>query len=157
MQHRDARSGHGFLQYLSKCVKVRVGLGGGVNVFGAAVGAFKHKLDVAQLQQRGQFAVQRGRRSNALQLHGIGHGEGFALCVVQADHLKQFLRSQVNLGIDLMAAQNFFEVQEANEGGFHKSDIYKSYSDCIDSWRAVLRQTLEIKPLSYQSTVSCPA
>lgn len=64
-----------------------------------------------------------------MQLHGICHCEGFVLCVVQADHFKQFLRSEVNLGLDLMAAQNFFEVQEANEGGFHKSDIYKSYHD----------------------------
>ncbi len=140
--------------------KVSVGFGRWMNVFGAAVAAFKLKAHVAQLEQCREFAMHGGRGSDVLQLHDIGHRQWLSVSVTQADNFEKFLCGQVNLCFNLVTTQYFFEGRKRINVDFINTS-WLNFVDIVFILISVViflcvADRLTLTPLSYRSTASSP-
>jgi len=90
-------------------------------VLGAAVFAFEHGVDHAELAQLVQLAVDGGRRGNGGQCHGISHCQWFLLFMAHGNEFQQFLRVQIHGRRVFPSLQGMEEIEKThvNLFGFH--------------------------------------
>ena len=80
----------GLVHDLAVGLKVLSRLGGRHQEFGAAVAAFKLRVNHADFTKHIELAVNRGGRSNMRHGHGFRHRQGLALRMAYSNGFKQF-------------------------------------------------------------------